>query len=207
MSAVHLAFKLMKKHKPAIKKNEEVVKKGVEEDEANNKNRNSSKFEAVENGYSETSIESGTGASSLVVLSSPEVNGLKFKDLLRAPKELVRGGKHGSLFKVTLEGGVNVALKRVKDWGISREDFNKRMERVGQVKHPNVLPPLAYYCTEQERLVVYEFQQNGSLFGLLHGNDFVLSSFNPFFFTEIVSTFKTLLVTCRMPKISIWINL
>lgn len=48
-------------------------------------------------------------------------------------------------------------------------DFKKRMQRIDQVKHPKVLPVVAYYCSKQEKLLVYEFQQNGSLLGLLHG--------------------------------------
>ncbi|CAA3028460.1 probable inactive receptor kinase At2g26730 [Olea europaea subsp. europaea] len=32
------------------------------------------------------------------------------------------------------------------------------------------MPVIAYYCSKQEQLLVYEFQQNGSLFRLLHGS-------------------------------------
>ncbi|KAE8689317.1 RING/U-box superfamily protein isoform 1 [Hibiscus syriacus] len=44
------------------------------------------------------------------------------------------------------------------------------MLRLDQAKHPNVLPPLAFYCSKHEKLLVYEYQLNGSLFTLLHGN-------------------------------------
>ncbi|KAK2994331.1 hypothetical protein RJ640_005265 [Escallonia rubra] len=121
--------------------------------------------------YSITSAESGMGTStSLVVLSSPVVNGLKFEDLLRAPAELIGRGKHGSLYKVIPGGGAPLVVKRIKDWGISREDFKKRMQKMDLVKHPNLLPIVAYYCSKQEKLLVYEFQQNGSLFSHLHGS-------------------------------------
>ncbi|KAI6671254.1 hypothetical protein NL676_006139 [Syzygium grande] len=43
------------------------------------------------------------------------------------------------------------------------------MQRIDQVKHPNVLSVVAFYSSKQEKLLVYEFQQNGSLFRLLHG--------------------------------------
>ncbi|KAI3761353.1 hypothetical protein L1987_51766 [Smallanthus sonchifolius] len=122
--------------------------------------------------FSITSAENGGASASLVVLSSPveAVNGLRFEDLLRAQAELIERGKHGSLYKVLPEGGVPLVVKRIKDWEISRDEFKKRMQRIDQVKHPKVLPIVAYYCSKQEKLLVYEFQQNGSLFKLLHGS-------------------------------------
>ncbi|KAI6675339.1 hypothetical protein NL676_003245 [Syzygium grande] len=120
--------------------------------------------------YSITSVESGMTTSSLVVLSNaPALKDLKFEDLLRAPAELLGRGKHGSLYKVVLSNGPVLATKRIKDWGISGEDFKNRMQKIDRAKHPNVLPPVAFYCSKQEKLLVYEYQPNGSLFNLLHG--------------------------------------
>ncbi|KAF7123591.1 hypothetical protein RHSIM_Rhsim12G0162900 [Rhododendron simsii] len=173
--AIFLAFlfilRFSKEKKAAIEKNDEVAKKEVEVVEVNNKETGSlSDADDEENEFSIPSKDGETGASSLVVLSSPLAEGMTFKELLRAPAELVGRGSNGSLYKVKLVGGVNVAVKRVKNWEISKEDFNKRMQRIDQVKHPNLLPPLAYYCSDQEMFLVYEFQQNGSLFSLLHGS-------------------------------------
>ncbi|KAI4336112.1 hypothetical protein L6164_014681 [Bauhinia variegata] len=120
--------------------------------------------------YSVTSLESGMPTLTLLVLSSPMGKSLRFEDLLRAPAELVGRGMHGSLYKVMLDNGLIVAVKRIKDWGISRHDFERRMHKVDQVKHPYVLPPVAYYCSQQEKLLVYEYQQNGSLFKMLSGS-------------------------------------
>ncbi|KAJ7945895.1 Inactive receptor kinase [Quillaja saponaria] len=120
--------------------------------------------------YSVTSVESGMTASTLVVLTSPEFKALRFEDLLRAPAELLGRGKHGSLYKVILDSGVVLAVKRIKDWGMPKEDFQRRMHKIDQVKHPLVLPPVAFYCSQQEKLLVYEYQQNGSLFKVLHGS-------------------------------------
>ncbi|XAR72642.1 Non-specific serine/threonine protein kinase [Bertholletia excelsa] len=117
-----------------------------------------------------TSSESGMASSSLVVLSSPMTNGMSFEDLLASPAELMRRGKHGSLYKVMFGGGVTLAVKRIRDWEISKVEFGKRMERIWQVKHPNVMPIVAYYSSMQEKLLVYEFQHNGSLLSLLQGS-------------------------------------
>lgn len=124
--------------------------------------------------FSLTSAETGPVSASLVVLTSPveAVNGMRFEDLLRAPAELIGRGKNGSLYKVLPNGGIPLVVKRIKDWEISRDEFKKRMQRIDQVKHEKVLPVVAYYCSKQEKLLVYEFKQNGSLFNLLHGKFF-----------------------------------
>ncbi|GAU28713.1 hypothetical protein TSUD_216190 [Trifolium subterraneum] len=120
--------------------------------------------------YSMTSMESGVTTSGLVLLSSRKLRGLQFEDLLSAPAELIRRGKHGSLYKVMLDNGVLLAVKRIKDWGISKHDFERRMNLIAQVKHPLVMSPVAYYCSQQEKLLAYEYLPNGSLFMLLYGS-------------------------------------
>ncbi|XP_027124887.2 probable inactive receptor kinase At2g26730 [Coffea arabica] len=142
------------------------------ENESSKPSSTSSDSKIREGSRSEFSIMSPATrkSSSLVVLSSPMVNGMQFEDLLRAPAELVGRGKHGTLYKVALNNSVTLAVKRIKDWEISRDDFKKRMQKINEVKHANVLPIVAYYCSEQEKLLVYEFQQDGSLFRLLNEN-------------------------------------
>ncbi|KAE8691541.1 RING/U-box superfamily protein isoform 1 [Hibiscus syriacus] len=92
------------------------------------------------------STESEMVSSSLVVLTSPTVSDLR----------------------VIFENGMVLAVKRIKGWMVSNDEFNQRMLRLDQAKHPNVLPPLAFYCSKHEKLLVYEYQLNGSLFTLLH---------------------------------------
>ncbi|KAL9666953.1 hypothetical protein QQ045_001297 [Rhodiola kirilowii] len=105
----------------------------------------------------------------LVLLSSPVVNGLSFEDLLKAPAELLGRGRNGSVYKCIVGNGKALAVKRMKDWGISSEDFKRRMRRIDQVKHANVLPLVAFYSSKHEKLLVYDFQPNGSLASLIHG--------------------------------------
>eukprot|EP00268_Persea_americana_P067535 TRINITY_DN9309_c0_g1_i7.p1 TRINITY_DN9309_c0_g1~~TRINITY_DN9309_c0_g1_i7.p1 ORF type:complete len:148 (+),score=25.41 TRINITY_DN9309_c0_g1_i7:3-446(+) len=100
---------------------------------------------------------------------------LKFEDLLKAPAELLGRGKFSSMYKVIFEGKGNLAVKRIKDWAMSSGEFRVRMEKIDQVHHRNVLPLLAFYSSNDEKLVVYEYQPNGSLLKLLHGK-FVHSS-------------------------------
>nr|XP_016483689.1 PREDICTED: probable inactive receptor kinase At2g26730 [Nicotiana tabacum] len=134
-----------------------------------------SKKGASNSGFSSAAVssdESNTAISqSLVVLTSPEMNnGLKFENLLKAPAELLGRGKHGSVYKVMCDNPkMTLAVKRIKDWSISGSEFKKRMQKLDQIRHPNVLPAVAFYSSRQEKLLVYEYQNNGSLLQHLHG--------------------------------------
>ena len=78
--------------------------------------------------FSVNSLESALISSSLVVLTSPSVSDLKFEDLLRAPAELLGRGKYGTLYRVIFENGMVLAVKRIKVWTISTDDFKQRMQ-------------------------------------------------------------------------------
>ncbi|KAG6382506.1 hypothetical protein SASPL_157824 [Salvia splendens] len=118
------------------------------------------------------SAESGqmSASASLMMVASGEGNGMRFDELLKAPAELLGRGSHGSVYKVVCEDhGMVLAVKRIKDWQISSGEFRQRMKRLNQVKHTHVMPAVAYYSSGQEKLIVYEFQQNGNLFKHIHG--------------------------------------
>ncbi|KAH0436757.1 hypothetical protein IEQ34_008979 [Dendrobium chrysotoxum] len=124
---------------------------------------------------SEYSISSPSHSSagvstSLVLLKKDGCKDLKFEDLLRAPAELLGKGRFGSLYKVVINGSTELAVKRIKDWTLSGEEFQKKIMMMDQASHPNVLPVTAFYCSKQEKLVVYDFQKNGSLYSRLHDN-------------------------------------
>ncbi|PIA62135.1 hypothetical protein AQUCO_00200260v1 [Aquilegia coerulea] len=168
---VFIAFKLFSKNKTEEVKTDVVKLKGVSVDTSNTKPSmitSEYKISASKTDYS-VSAESAMMSSSMIVLSSPVVKGLKFEDLLKAPAELLGRGKHGSLYKIVLEDGIPLVVKRIKDWAISGEDFKRRMQKIDEKKHPNVLPAVAFYSSKQEKLVVYKYQQNGSLFKLIYG--------------------------------------
>ncbi|KAI4326692.1 hypothetical protein MLD38_031979 [Melastoma candidum] len=119
---------------------------------------------------SQYSMESGT-SSALVILDDDLAKDLKFEDLLRAPAELLGRGSHGSLYKVILNHRAALAVKRIKGSGIPNDEFTRRMHSLNKVRHRRVLPAIAFYSSNQEKLLVYEHQPNGSLFKLLHGSE------------------------------------
>ncbi|XP_016567615.2 probable inactive receptor kinase At2g26730 isoform X2 [Capsicum annuum] len=119
--------------------------------------------------YSMTSPENSMLSASFEILSSSLANKLRFEDLLRAPAELIGKGKHGSVYKVNVNG-VTLVVKRIRGWNISKDDFKKRMQRIHRMQNPHVLPLVAFYSSKQEKLTVYKYQQNGSLFKHLHSS-------------------------------------
>ncbi|KAJ1421146.1 Serine-threonine/tyrosine-protein kinase, catalytic domain [Sesbania bispinosa] len=57
-----------------------------------------------------------------------------------------------------------------KNCGDQRGSFRRHMEMVGRLRHPNLVPLRAYFQAKGERLVIYDYQPNGSLFNLVHGS-------------------------------------
>lgn len=169
-----VVYKLFNRNKPCEDQKEKATKNAVAHDNPSTipSTTASSEYKAGAGNqtseYSLTSVETGM-VPPLVVLTSPLLRGLTFEELLRAPAELLGRGKHGSLYKVMLDGGVNLVVKRIRNCGISSDNFKTRMKKIDQVKCHNVLPAVAFYCSRQEKLLVYEYQPNGNLFKLLHG--------------------------------------
>ncbi|CAN1310709.1 Inactive leucine-rich repeat receptor-like serine/threonine-protein kinase At1g60630 [Linum perenne] len=94
----------------------------------------------------------------------------RLKDLLKASAETLGRGTMGSTYKAVMESGFIVTVKRLKDARYPRvEDFRRQMEVIGRLRHPNLVPLRAYFQAKEERLLVYDYFPNGSLFSLLHG--------------------------------------
>ncbi|MFQ6620176.1 hypothetical protein Gotur_000005 [Gossypium turneri] len=92
------------------------------------------------------------------------------EDLLRASAEVLGKGTFGTAYKATLDMGVVVAVKRLKDVVVSEKEFKEKMEIVGAMDHQNLVPLRAYYFSADEKLLVYDYMSTGSLSALLHGN-------------------------------------
>ncbi|KAM7280884.1 hypothetical protein ACFE04_008018 [Oxalis oulophora] len=92
------------------------------------------------------------------------------EDLLRASAEVLGKGTFGTAYKATLDMGVVVAVKRLKDVAVSEKEFVEKMEVVGTMEHLNLVPLRAYYYSRDEKLIVYDYMPMGSFSALLHGN-------------------------------------
>lgn len=99
--------------------------------------------------------------------------GKKFEleDLLRASAEMLGKGVFGTVYKAVLDDGSVVAVKRLKEAQVGgKKEFEQLMEVLGRLRNPNLVSLKAYYFARDEKLLVFDYLPNGSLFWLLHGN-------------------------------------
>ncbi|CAL0306054.1 unnamed protein product [Lupinus luteus] len=100
---------------------------------------------------------------------------LKFSQLIEATNgfsaaSLIGCGGFGEVFKATLKDGSNVAIKKLIRLSCQgNREFMAEMETLGKIKHKNLVPLLGYCKVGEERLLVYEYMEYGSLDEMLHG--------------------------------------
>ena len=98
------------------------------------------------------------------------------EDLLKASAETLGRGIMGSTYKAVMESGFIVTVKRLKDARYpGLEEFSAHIQVLGRLTHPNLVPLRAYFQAKEERLLVYDYFPNGSLFSLIHGTHSFLS--------------------------------
>ncbi|MQL94762.1 hypothetical protein Taro_027424 [Colocasia esculenta] len=91
------------------------------------------------------------------------------EDLLRASAEVLGKGTFGTAYKAVLEDSTTVMVKRLKEVAVGKREFEQQMEIVGRLKHENVAELRAYYYSKDEKLMVYDFFNLGSVSSMLHG--------------------------------------
>lgn len=114
-----------------------------------------------------------------VTLFQKPINKIKLNDLLVATnsfdsQNIVISTRTGVSYRATLFDGSALAIKRLSSCKLSEKQFRSEMNRLGQLRHPNLVPLLGFCIVDIERLLVYKHMQNGSLYSLLYG--FNLSS-------------------------------
>ncbi|XP_047318512.1 probable inactive receptor kinase At5g67200 [Impatiens glandulifera] len=95
------------------------------------------------------------------------------EQLMKASAELLGRGTLGTTYKALMNNQLVVTVKRLdagKTAITSSEAYERHMEKVGQLRHPNLVPMRAFFQAKEERLVIYDYQPNGSLFNLIHGS-------------------------------------
>lgn len=100
---------------------------------------------------------------------------LTFSQLIEATngfskESLVGTGGFGEVYKAELKDGSVVAIKKLVRFSFQGDrEFTAEMETLGKIKHRNLVPLLGYCKVGEERLLVYEYMQGGSLEEVLHG--------------------------------------
>ncbi|KAK1297759.1 Inactive leucine-rich repeat receptor-like serine/threonine-protein kinase [Acorus calamus] len=112
----------------------------------------------------------GEGLGRLVFCGGAEQM-YSLEELLKASAETLGRGTVGSTYKAVMESGFIVTVKRLKDSSYpSIDEFRRHMEVIGLMRHHNLVPVRAFFQAKEERLLVYDYFPNGSLFSLIHGS-------------------------------------
>ncbi|KAJ3671546.1 hypothetical protein LUZ60_007625 [Juncus effusus] len=98
---------------------------------------------------------------------------MKLTDLLKSTNDfnkdnIIGTGRTGTMYRATLSDGLFLTIKRLQDSLHSESQFSSEMSILGNIKHQNLVPLLGYCVAKKERLLVYKFMNNGTLFELLH---------------------------------------
>lgn len=114
----------------------------------------------------------------------------KVDELLKASAEMLGKGAIGTTYKVLLDGGDAVVVKRVRERRRKAKVVDGFLRVIGELRHPNVVSLRAYSSSVDELLLVSDFLPNGSLHFLLHGAALPFILF--FFVISIISRFHYL---------------
>lgn len=91
-------------------------------------------------------------------------------ELLKASAFVLGKSGIGIVYKVVLEDGLTLAVRRLGEGGSQRfKEFQTEVEAIGKLRHPNVVTLRAYYWSVDEKLLIYDYVPNGSLATALHG--------------------------------------
>ncbi|XP_010912844.3 inactive LRR receptor-like serine/threonine-protein kinase BIR2 [Elaeis guineensis] len=99
---------------------------------------------------------------------------VKLADLMAAtadfhPDHIVTAGsgRTGTSYKAVLPDGSALTVKRLHGCILPEKQFRAEMGRIGQLRHPNLVPLLGFCVVEDERLLVYKHMPNGALSAVL----------------------------------------
>ncbi|XP_020549153.1 probable inactive receptor kinase At5g58300 [Sesamum indicum] len=95
----------------------------------------------------------------------------ELEDLLRASAKYLGKGTFGSAYAAALHYGTKIVIKRLKLVSVSEPQFRRHMEVVGNIRDENVTTLRAYFCSKDEKLLLYDCYSNGSVSSLLHGEN------------------------------------
>ncbi|KAG4984519.1 hypothetical protein JHK82_029354 [Glycine max] len=91
-------------------------------------------------------------------------------ELLKASAFVLGKSGIGIMYKVVLEDGLALAVRRLGEGGSQRfKEFQTEVEAIGKLRHPNIATLRAYYWSVDEKLLIYDYVPNGSLATAIHG--------------------------------------
>ncbi|KAM0920706.1 hypothetical protein ACQ4PT_007337 [Festuca glaucescens] len=91
-------------------------------------------------------------------------------DLLRASAEVLGKGTVASTYKVTLDSGYELVVKRLKNVHLRKEEFEQHVTLIGAIQSKHIAQLRWYYYSKDEKMLVYNIFPMGSLAKVLHGD-------------------------------------
>ncbi|CAN6451861.1 unnamed protein product [Victoria cruziana] len=93
-------------------------------------------------------------------------------ELLRATAFVLGKSGIGIVYKVVLEDGFTLAVRRLGEGGSQRvKEFQTEVVAIGKLRHPNIVALRAYYWSVDEKLLIYDYIPNGNLLSAVHGKN------------------------------------
>ncbi|GJX30405.1 probable LRR receptor-like serine/threonine-protein kinase [Tanacetum coccineum] len=84
---------------------------------------------------------------------------------------LIGSGTIGSVYRADFEGGISIAVKKIKNLGRikNQDEFELEIGRLGSLRHMNLVIFQGYYWSSSMQLILSDFASNGNLYDNLHG--------------------------------------
>ncbi|CAA7022599.1 unnamed protein product [Microthlaspi erraticum] len=106
-------------------------------------------------------------------------------ELLKASAFVLGKSGIGIVYKVVLENGLTLAVRRLGEGGSQRfKEFQTEVEAIGKLRHPNIASLRAYYWSVDEKLLIYDYVSNGNLATALHGKPGMMVNVAPLTWSE-----------------------
>ncbi|KAM7489267.1 hypothetical protein LguiB_026751 [Lonicera macranthoides] len=111
-----------------------------------------------------TSVAKNTSNKNMLVFFEGINWAFDLAELLGAEAEILGKGT----YKVKVDDSTVLVVKRLREHDIIKQKFKQEMEVAGSIRHENVAPLRAYYCSKDEKLMLYDYYDQGSVSEMLH---------------------------------------
>uniref|UniRef100_A0A803MFP6 non-specific serine/threonine protein kinase n=1 Tax=Chenopodium quinoa TaxID=63459 RepID=A0A803MFP6_CHEQI len=108
-----------------------------------------------------------------VSLFENSISKMRLSDLMKATDNfskhnIIGEGRMGTIYKARLDDGSMYMVKRLHDTQHSEEEFVSEMATLGSVKHRDLVPLIGFCLAGKEKLLVYKYMKNGTVYDQLH---------------------------------------